>query len=114
MFQCVLASLIVVAVKNVLLQVRAFPKIWRLSFLDGLVYILTFLTVILVEVDIGLIVGFSVSLASILIQGIRPYCCLLGRVPNTDIYVDKTRFNVSNSHNYTIMLIHNYSEIVIG
>ncbi|XP_072161648.1 prestin [Bemisia tabaci] len=91
--RCVLASLIVVAVKNVLLQVRAFPKIWRLSFLDGLVYILTFLTVILVEVDIGLIVGFSVSLASILIQGIRPYCCLLGRVPNTDIYVDKTRFN---------------------
>lgn len=92
LLQCVLASLIIVALESVIMQVTMLPKIWKLSILDGLVWIITYLSVIFVEIDIGLLVGLGVSLISLLIQGLKPYTCLLSRVPGTDIYVDKAKY----------------------
>lgn len=90
--QCVLASLIIVALESVIMQVTKLPSIWKLSILDGIVWIITYLTVIFVEIDIGLLVGLGVSLISLLIQGLKPNTCLLSRVPETDIYVDKSKY----------------------
>jgi solute carrier family 26 protein len=92
LLQCVLASIIVVALKGMLLQAKDLPSFWRLSKLDGLVWIITFLTVVLVDIDYGLLVGLGLSLASILIQGMKPYTCLLGAMPNMDIYLDCNRY----------------------
>lgn len=90
--RCVLASLIIVALESVIMQVTKLPSIWKLSILDGIVWIITYLTVIFVEIDIGLLVGLGVSLISLLIQGLKPNTCLLSRVPETDIYVDKSKY----------------------
>lgn len=92
-FQCILASLIIVALKSILLQVTRLPHIWKLSMLDGIVWIITYVTVILVEIDVGLLVGLGFSILSLLIQGIKPYTCVLSRVPGTDIYVDKSKYS---------------------
>lgn len=75
-----------------LLQARDLSSFWRLSKLDGLVWIITFLTVVLVDIDYGLLVGLGLSLASILVQGMKPYTCLLGVMPNMDIYLDTNRY----------------------
>lgn len=90
---CILASLIVVALKDILYKVMELPQIWKLSVLDGIVWVTTYLTVVLVEIDIGLLTGLFVSVISLFIQGMKPYTCLLGRVSGTDIYVDKTKYN---------------------
>uniref|UniRef100_A0A1B6KMM7 STAS domain-containing protein n=1 Tax=Graphocephala atropunctata TaxID=36148 RepID=A0A1B6KMM7_9HEMI len=90
--RCILASLIIVALKGVLLQVKDIVKIWRMSALDGLVWVSTYITVILVEIDIGLLVGLVVSIVTILFRGLRPLIYQLSRLPNTDIYVETNRY----------------------
>jgi solute carrier family 26 protein len=81
-----------VALKGMLMQAKDLPSFWRLSKLDGLVWIITFLTVVLVDIDDGLLVGLGLSLASILVQGMKPYTCLLGAMPNMDLYLDCSRY----------------------
>lgn len=70
---------------------------WRLSKWDALVWLVTFFTTVIVEISIGLAAGIVVSLFSLFIQGYIPYSCLLGVVPNTDLYLDIKRYQaVSN------------------
>lgn len=86
--KCVLASMIVVALKGMLFQVKDFLQFWKQSKLDAAVWMITFLTVVIVSIDIGLFVGIGLSLATIFILNFKPYTCLLGNVPRTDLYLD--------------------------
>ncbi|KAF5287626.1 hypothetical protein FQA39_LY15829 [Lamprigera yunnana] len=90
--RCVLASIIVVALKSMILQFVSLRKYWRLSKWDAAVWIVTFFTTTLVSIDYGLLSGIVVSVASIFIQGQRCYSCLLGVVPSTDLYLDIDRY----------------------
>jgi len=60
--------------------------------MDATVWMVTFLTVTFVGIDIGLSTGVAMSLLSIFILGFRPYTCLLGWVPHTDLYLDIKRY----------------------
>lgn len=74
------------------MQVKQFFDFWRLSQLDALVWLMTFLSVVIVAIDVGLAVGVLLSLACIFIRGMKPYTCLLGHVPHTDLYLDVNRY----------------------
>lgn len=87
-----LASVIVVALKGMLIQVTSLKRFWTLSKLDGMVWIVTFLTTVIINVDVGLLVGVIVSLLTVMILGMKPYTCILGSVPGTDLYVDMKRY----------------------
>lgn len=86
--KCVLAGIIIVALKSMFLQVFDLPKFYRQSKLEAAVWIMTFLGVVLIDIDVGLLAGVLVSLAVLYIKGYKSYSCLLGVVPNTGIYVD--------------------------
>nr|CAH7743793.1 unnamed protein product [Callosobruchus chinensis] len=88
----VLASVIVVALKGMLLQVKDFWRFWKLSKMDALIWLVSCLTVVVIGIDIGLLAGVAVSLVAIFAFNFRPYVCLLGRVPSTDMYVDMNRY----------------------
>ncbi|KAF5276713.1 hypothetical protein FQR65_LT16240 [Abscondita terminalis] len=90
--RCVLASIIVVALKSMILQFMSLKNYWKLSKWDALVWIVTFFTTTLVSIDYGLLAGIIVSLSSIFIQGQKCYTCLLGVVPSTDLYLDIQRY----------------------
>lgn len=60
--------------------------------MDGLIWLATFLTVVLVGIDVGLLMGICMSLIVIFLLGFKPFTCLLGLVPNTDIYLDVSRY----------------------
>lgn len=92
MYKCVLASVIVVALKGMLWQAKDCLAFWKISRLDAFVWMTTFLTVVIVAIDIGLVVGIVLSLACIFIRGMKPYVCLLGNVAKTDFYLDINRY----------------------
>lgn len=95
--QCVLASVVVVALKGMLMQTKEFFVFWKLSRLDAAVWMATFMSVVIFSIDIGLLVGIVLSLACIFIRGMKPYTCLLGHIPKTDLYLDINRYRaVSN------------------
>lgn len=93
--RCVLASIIVVALKGMFMQVKELVKFWKLSLLDAAVWLITFLVVVIVNIDIGLGVGMVASLGVLFVRAQRPYTCLLGRVKSTDIYLDVKRYKAA-------------------
>lgn len=53
----------------------------------------TFLTVVIVNIDIGLLVGIVLAVIAIFVKSMRPYVTLLGVVPNTDLYLDINHYD---------------------
>lgn len=80
------------ALKGMIMKCTMIKTYWRLSKWDALVWIVTFFTTVFVDISIGLGAGVVVSLFSVFIQGYTPYACLLGVVPNTDLYLDVKRY----------------------
>ncbi|XP_011702981.1 PREDICTED: prestin-like [Wasmannia auropunctata] len=84
-----------VALKGMFQQADQLVKFWKLSKADATIWIVTFLVVTLINIDIGLLAGLLVSLVIILLQVIRPYTCLLGHIPHTDLYLDIDRYKAA-------------------
>ena len=45
-----------------------------------------------VAIDIGLLVGIGMSVLCLIVKGLKPYVCLLGCVPGTEIYLDIEKY----------------------
>ncbi|XP_035788461.1 prestin-like [Anopheles albimanus] len=86
--RCVLAAIIVVALKGMLVQVYHIKKFHREGHLELFVWCVTFLSVVVIDIDIGLLIGVVVSLIALYVKGWKTYYSLLGTVPDTAIYVD--------------------------
>ncbi|XP_055372387.1 prestin-like [Condylostylus longicornis] len=89
--RCVLSGIIVVSLKGLLLQLTQFFDFCKLNKLDAFVWAITFLTVVLIAIDIGLIIGIILSLGCILIGSMKPNACLLGHT-NADLFLEIDRF----------------------
>ncbi|XP_050094673.1 prestin [Anopheles aquasalis] len=86
--RCVLAAIIVVALKGMLVQVYHIKKFHREGHLELFVWCVTFLSVVIIDIDIGLLIGVVISLIALYVKGWKTYYSLLGTVPDTAIYVD--------------------------
>ncbi|XP_035677634.1 sulfate transporter-like isoform X1 [Branchiostoma floridae] len=86
--QCVLASIVVVNLKSMFRLFTELKPLWKLSKVDCMVWVVTWLAVTLLGLDIGLGVGVGFSLLTVVLRTQRPNTTLLGQVPNCDIYRD--------------------------
>ncbi|XP_056001292.1 sulfate transporter-like isoform X2 [Ostrea edulis] len=86
--KCVLAAIIIVALKGMFRQFLELPKLWKLSKIDFIIWILSFLATVILDVDLGLLLGVVVAIFTIVYRVQRPYVCVLGQMPGTDIYRD--------------------------
>lgn len=92
---CILSSIIVVALKGMFMQFKEVPKIWHESRKDGFIWILTFLSVCVLDIDYGLFIGILASLICVVVMGQRLKVYLLGHVPTTHIYLDMQRYQAA-------------------
>ncbi|XP_071631781.1 prestin isoform X1 [Temnothorax longispinosus] len=90
--RCVLASIIVVALKGMLMKVTEFMQFWRLDKTDAAIWAITFVVVILFDIEYGLLVGVLVCIGRLLILAMRPYTCKLALAPGTELYLDTKRY----------------------
>ncbi|XP_077529287.1 prestin-like [Haemaphysalis longicornis] len=91
----ILCTVIFISLKKVFLQVRDFQRFWRVSRIDGNIWMVSFLATVLVDVQFGLIIGILFSLLTLIYQIKRPKACLLGSIPNTDFYVPVKDYGVA-------------------
>ncbi|XP_034101746.1 sulfate anion transporter 1 [Drosophila albomicans] len=90
--RCVLAGVIIVALKPMFMQVKELKKFSKQGKLEMFTWISTFLCVVLIDIDVGLLIGVCVSLLALYIKGLKPYSCLLGYMPEAPgIYMDMTQ-----------------------
>lgn len=88
---CILSAVIVVSLKSMLLHFGDLQRAWNVSKLDASVWAVTFLSVVILDMDYGLIIGILFSLITILFRSQYPDTCLLGQLPGTELYrsIDK-------------------------
>uniref|UniRef100_A0A1I8FTQ2 STAS domain-containing protein n=1 Tax=Macrostomum lignano TaxID=282301 RepID=A0A1I8FTQ2_9PLAT len=83
---CVLGSIIVVSLINVIKQVTELPQIWRISRIDFSVWLVAALSVLILDVTLGLAIGLGFTLFSVVLRTQSPRIAVLGRIGDTDIY----------------------------
>ncbi|CAG2176528.1 unnamed protein product [Oppiella nova] len=90
---CVLGSCIAVALVSLITKVGEFRRFWKVSKLDGMIWMITFVFVLVLCVDYGIYIGIVASLLLLIYKSERPKTYLLGTMPELDIYVPINKFN---------------------
>ncbi|XP_031828182.1 prestin isoform X2 [Nomia melanderi] len=90
--RCILASIIVVALQGMLMKVTEFKRFWKLEKTDGLIWGITFTTVVLLDVEYGLLIGIVLCVGKLIMFAVHPYTCTLALVPGTELYLDTKRY----------------------
>ncbi|CAH8575480.1 unnamed protein product [Schistosoma rodhaini] len=89
--KCVLSSIIVVSLESIFLQIMDLRALYRASIYDMLIWLVTFMATVFIDVPIGLLTGLCFSLLTVLYRTQSTYYYELGQIPNTNIYVDVKR-----------------------
>nr|XP_053646186.1 solute carrier family 26 member 6-like [Cherax quadricarinatus] len=92
---CVLSSIIIVAIKGMFMQVADLKKVWAMSHADALIWLTTFLGVVIIDINYGLLMGIVMSLLVLVGRSHKPKTVHLGQVPNTDVYLDVNKYSMT-------------------
>uniref|UniRef100_H2ZIG8 STAS domain-containing protein n=1 Tax=Ciona savignyi TaxID=51511 RepID=H2ZIG8_CIOSA len=88
-----LSCIIMVNVRGLFRQVLQLPRIWGLCKYDFSVWILTFVAVALLGVDIGLLIGVAGLLLTVVLRVYKPDITVRGGLGDTELYRDIKKFN---------------------
>jgi MFS superfamily sulfate permease-like transporter len=98
LFQAVLAAIIVVSLQQIFEGVTELPRFARESAVDGLVWMVTFLATVVIDVDYGLLVGTACNVMAVLAWGVVPRVSVLAETHFGDVVVDNNEYiNVSST-----------------
>lgn len=92
----VLAALIIVACFG-LLDFKSLWRTWIYSRADGITALATFLAVLLLGVQWGVLAGVVLAMALHISSTLQPHMPIVGRFPGTEHYRDADRFNVETN-----------------
>ncbi|CAI9534914.1 unnamed protein product, partial [Staurois parvus] len=68
------------------------PLLWRTNRIDLVVWLVTFVATILLNLDLGLAVSVAFSLLTVIFRTQLPHYSILGQVPGTHIYRDVAQY----------------------
>ena len=88
----VLAAIIIVAVFG-LVNIKEAIFLWKANNLDFWLLIVTFFSTLLFGIEYGIMIGVGLSLIILIFRTSRPYVAELGKVPDSDFYRNRERFN---------------------
>ncbi|XP_048190780.1 solute carrier family 26 member 6 isoform X2 [Perognathus longimembris pacificus] len=91
--KAVLAAIIIVNLKGMLKQASDICHLWKTNRMDLLIWLVTFVATILLNLDIGLAVAIGFSLLLVVVRTQLPHYSILGQVPDTDVYRDVTEYS---------------------
>ena len=91
--KAILAAIIIMAVAP-LINIQAFKQAWRYDKTDALSLLVTFFTVLIINVETGLICGAAISVGIYLHRSTKPHIAVVGQVGNTEHYRNIDRHSV--------------------
>lgn len=86
--KAVLASMIMVAMKDLLKQVTVLPKLWKVNKNDFTTWLFAAIACVFTDIPYGLAFGVLVSLLSVINQSQRGWVALIGKADSEDLYLD--------------------------
>ena len=88
----VLAATVIVALHGLYLQVLDLPYYWKVSKYDLFIWVVTFLSTVVINVEIGLACGLGVSIIVFIFRTLQVSPEVLGNLPSSEIYVNVKDF----------------------
>ena len=102
--KAVLASIIMVAVAN-LVDIKSIKHIWHYNKKDAAALIITFIAVLAIGIETGVLIGVGVALALFIWRTSKPHVAVVGRLGDSEIYRNVLRHPVKTWDNVIIMRV---------
>lgn len=90
----VLSIMVIMAVKNLLLQFRQLPRLWKVNKYDFTVWVATAASGVFIDFAYALYCGVGLSIFIIVFQSQRGKKGLFGKLKNEDLYTKDSKFTV--------------------
>ncbi|XP_011241724.1 solute carrier family 26 member 10 isoform X4 [Mus musculus] len=84
--KAVLACINISSMRQMFFQMQELPQLWHISHVDFAVWIVTWVAVVTLNVDLGLAVGVVVSMMTVVCRTQRVQCLELGLAEGTELY----------------------------
>jgi len=84
----VLAAMIIISMKDLLLQYRNLPRIWRINKYDFVIWVVTNAVGVLVDLNYGIMAGVGISIVLIILRDQCASSRVYKKATNEDILVD--------------------------
>ncbi|XP_057413514.1 LOW QUALITY PROTEIN: solute carrier family 26 member 10 [Balaenoptera acutorostrata] len=84
--KAVLACINIASMRQMFFQMRELPQLWRISRVDFAVWMVTWVAVVTLSVDLGLAVGVVFSMMTVVCRTQRVQCLALGLAEGTELY----------------------------
>ncbi|XP_073707624.1 solute carrier family 26 member 6, like 1 [Garra rufa] len=86
--KAVLAAIVFVNLKGMFKQYYDIVTLWRSSKIDLLIWLVTYVSTVLFNLDMGLGASMGFALLTVIFRTQRPTYSLLGHLPGTELYLD--------------------------
>ncbi|XP_035306528.1 solute carrier family 26 member 10 [Cricetulus griseus] len=84
--KAVLACINISSMRQMFFQIQELPQLWHISRVDFTVWMVTWVAVVTLNVDLGLAVGVVVSMMTVVCRTQRVQCLALGLAEGTELY----------------------------
>ncbi|XP_014783600.1 prestin [Octopus bimaculoides] len=84
----ILAAVIVIALKGLFLQIADLKKFWHINIFDFTIWLITFLSVVFLDIDYGLGIGIVISLLTVVLQSQLGPSYRIARLPKEHLLVE--------------------------
>uniref|UniRef100_A0A8C3RIR0 Solute carrier family 26 member 6 n=1 Tax=Cyanoderma ruficeps TaxID=181631 RepID=A0A8C3RIR0_9PASS len=92
--KAILAAIIIVNLKGMFKQFSDLSTLWKSNQVDLLVWVVTFIATLLLNLDIGLAASVAFGLLTVIFRTQLPHYSILGRISNTDVYRDVAEYEM--------------------
>ncbi|XP_041639517.1 solute carrier family 26 member 6, like [Cheilinus undulatus] len=86
--KAILAAIVFVNLKGMFKQYNDITTLWRSSKIDLVVWLVTWVSTMLFNLDLGLAASITFALLTVIFRTQMPTYSVLGNVPGTELYVD--------------------------
>ncbi|NXY33744.1 S26A6 protein, partial [Pomatorhinus ruficollis] len=93
--KAILAAIIIVNLKGMFKQFSDLSTLWKSNQVDLLVWVVTFIATLLLNLDIGLAASVAFGLLTVIFRSQLPHYSILGRISNTDVYRDVAEYEMA-------------------
>lgn len=102
---CVLAAIILASLTGIVKKVADVHKFWTRSTVDGLVWVVTFLSTVFLDVGLGLITGVVCNLVLVLVRANIPTVMVMQKDEEGQVWLDRARYKVDSERDNLVLTI---------
>ncbi|NP_001239183.1 solute carrier family 26 member 6 [Gallus gallus] len=90
--KAILSAIIIINLKGMFKQFTDFRTLWKSNRVDLMIWVVTFVATLLLNLDIGLGASVAFALLTVIFRTQLPHYSILGRVTDTDVYKDVAEY----------------------